>query len=349
METVGLTGRLTVVTVIGVLLAAGLPAVNAGHTTVDGRHPMNDRPSAQAGAPAIVLDGGPNDGDDEVDGDANVQITGHRSSDPNGQDLGSDQTRCQHIQFTFPGDDPLHYEWYEGPKRTGTPIATGKTPTLFGHELGFVEYTLQVHDDCGATDSDHMQAFVGTSQTELARWTFTDDLGPAWTTTGIADTTNTCNVAADGAYLAFNLGVNDTGACSYRSDEPVQGTATLEADPGSADVLALEFSTRFDTREGVGTLNEELFGNVPEDLLTVQASFDGGDTWTQANHTFSYDRMDADLDADWHRAGGIYNLSDREVTADQVLFRFTFDSVTAPSGGGYGWLVDDVRLTSLSR
>jgi hypothetical protein len=122
----------------------------------------------------------------------------------------------------------------------------------------------------------------------------------------------------------------------------------LSADPRNADVLALEFSTRFDTREGIGSLDEELFGNVREDVLAVEASFDGGQTWTQPNHTFSYDRMDEDLDDRWHRAGGIYNLSDHEVTGD-VLFRFTFDSVTAPEGAeGYGWLVDDVRITSLT-
>jgi len=289
------------------------------------------------------MDGGANDLDDEADGDATIPLLGERSSDLDQGGLGLNETGCSPATSLTPF---LAYDWFEGDP-AGTLLATGENPQAFGEPLGFQEITLRVEDTCRTADVDHVQAFVGTGKTELARRSFADSLSTDWTTTGIAHRTDACNVDADGAYLAFTLGPDGTGACTYRADDPVQGTATLSADPRNADVLALEFSTRFDTREGIGSLDEELFGNVREDVLAVEASFDGGQTWTQPNHTFSYDRMDEDLDRYWKRAGGIYNLSDHEVTGD-VLFRFTFDSVTASEGGGYGWLVDDVRITSLT-
>lgn len=329
--------------------AAPAALANADQGPVNQRDPLNHPPSAQAGAPIIVIDGGPNDEDGEVDGDANVELDGTRSSDWDEREFLTNETVCNPGILLF-GGPPFDYDWFEGTHGgEETPVATGENPRLFGVSFGFQEYTLEVTDRCNAGNSDHIQAFVGTSQTELARWSFDTGLAADWTTRGITHTTDGCEVDAAGSYLAFNLGTNATGACTYESQEPVQGTAVLQADPRNAEILALEFSTRFDTREGVGTLEEELFGNVREDVLTVEASFDNGQTWTEANHTFSYDRMDADLDSEWVRAGGIYDLSAREVTADEVLFRFSFDSVTASGGGGFGWLVDDVRVSSLRR
>lgn len=302
----------------------------------------NHPPSAQAGPPVVVVDGGPYDEDDEKDGDASIRLYAGRSS--NWDENSLNETACApHVSLgAF-----LNYEWFRG-RATTEDIAGGWAPKLDGEPLGFREFTLRAYDNC-SEDFDHVQAFVAKSKTELARWSFSDGVPKAWSATGSVGTTDACNVNAAGNYLAFNLGVNETGACTYRSEQPVQGTAMLTADTHDADVVALEFSTRFDTREGVGTLSEELFGNVREDVIEVQASFDGGQTWTQPNHTFSYDRMDEDLDDQWHRAGGIYNVSDREVSAEEVMFRFNFDSVTAPEdASGYGWLVDDVRLSNLT-
>jgi hypothetical protein len=339
------SARVATLAVVTVALAAGLPAVEVTATDTPLRDGApNHPPSAQAGPPPVVVDGGPHDADDETDGDADIYLAGGRSSDV---DDYWNETHCR-FPVSWTGGWPLEYDWYEKGQRDG-PIAGGYAPILSSRSFGFQAFTLEVSDHCDATDTDSVQAFVATSKTELARWTFANGHSSAWSTQGAGHVTEACEVDADGAYLAFNRGTNATGACTYRSDQPVQGTATLTADTSNADVVALEFDTRFDTREGVGTWDEELFGNVREDVIEVQASFDGGQTWTQPNHTFSYDRMDEDLDDRWHRAGGIYNLSDRDVTAEEILFRFTFDSVTAPEdAAGYGWLVDDVRLTSLT-
>jgi hypothetical protein len=324
-------------------LAAGLPAVEVTATDTPLRDGApNHPPSAQAGPPIVVVDGGPHDADGETDGDADIYLAGSRSS--NWDENSLNETACA----PYPSlTSFLAYEWFRGEGTTQS-VATGYAPKQHAEPLGFQQFTLRAYDNC-SEDFDHVQAFVATSKTELSRWSFSDQVPNAWSATGSVQATSACGVDAEGSYLAFNRGTNATGACTYRSGQPVQGTATLTADASSADVVALEFDTRFDTREGVGTSNEELFGNVREDVLAVEASFDGGQTWTQPNHTFSYDRMDEDLDRYWKRAGGIYNLSDREVVGDEVLFRFAFDSVTAPEGAeGYGWLVDDVRITSLT-
>jgi hypothetical protein len=339
---------------LGLALALGslAPSVVANDhepvATVERQHPLNHPPSAQAGAPLIVVDGGPLDEDGTENGQAGIQLDGSRSSDPDGDRTSNAHLLCDqvHRDITL-----LDYSWYEGGhegRSMGKLVATGSSPILPRLNLGWQNFTLAVEDPCDARDLDHVHGFVAQDKTRLDTYTFDATQPTSFATTGIAHETDACNVDAEGSYLAFNLGINETSQCHYHNDQPVQGTATFTYDPGSADVLAIEFDTRFDTRDGFDNLQEELFGAPTEDILTVQASLDGGNTWTKANHTFTYDRLDEDLDDEWHRAGGLYDVSDRSPTDPDLRFRFAFDSRTAADGGGYGWLVDNIRLTELN-
>lgn len=332
-----------------ILVASGSAAATHGpvQTVVEENHPFNLPPRAQAGPPVIAVDGGPGDDDGTADGDADVELWGHRTSDPNKGDEIVDRFPClvDEIQFqTFP-----EFAWYRGEHEnvSDEPVrAYGPDPDIDGLALGHFAFTLEAWDSCEARDLDHVHGFVASDRTELASWGFEDGVPSGWSVDGIADVTDACQVSSSGSYLAFNEGPGADGACGYASDQPVEGTATFAYDPGPTDHLALEFQTRFDIRDGVGSLPEELLGNVVEDVLTVQASFDG-ENWTKPNHTFQYQRLDEDLDDRWYRAGGIYNLTDRALEDGNVTFRFDFESRTAVEDGGYGWLVDDVTLSRL--
>lgn len=309
--------------------------------------PVNHPPSAQAGPPVAVVDGGPRDADNEENGQADIIFEGDRTSDPDNRRLVNEAS-C--ATLGTPGERSLDFEWYAGEDANTSaqdPVVTGEFATLVHSKPGWHNLTLEVEDLCGGTDVDHVHGFVARERTLLADHDLDATVPTDWTTTGVAHTTDACNVNGDGSYLAFNRGLNASGECHYESTDPVQGTATFTFDPGDADVLAMHFDTRFDVRDGIGTLEEQVFGNVVEDLMTVQASLDGGNTWTKPNHTFQFQRADDDLEHSWKRAGGLYDLSDRSTTDPPIEFRFAFDSVTAVDGGGYGWLVDDIRFTEL--
>lgn len=347
-------GRLIVVavglTAILTLSGTGVAFVEPAQSVVEESHPFNVPPQAQAGPPVIAVDGGPNDSDDTVDGDADIEVQSYRSSDPNEDDYLLDRFACRLDEGSLESF-PL-YAWYRGEHEDVSnkgAVAYGDSYPVDAVKLGPFAFTLRAEDACEAQDLDHVHGFVASSTTTLETWTFDTGLPAAWNTDGIAHVTDACNVPSNGAYLAFNTGTNADGNCGYASDDPVQGTASFAYDPGTTDHLALEFQTRFDIRDGVGSLQEELLGNVVEDVLTVQASYDGGQNWTKPNHTFEYQRLDEDLDDRWYRAGGIYNLTGRTLENGTVEFRFSFESRTPvdEGTGGYGWLIDDITLTRL--
>jgi hypothetical protein len=339
--------------VAATMVLAALPATPLAEARHESRvgpvvaNPLNHAPFADAGPTPIVIDGGAHDVDGVVDGDANYDMNAKVTDEV---DEGSfNETGC-HLSVTQGSE--THYYWYRNQaSREGQPMTEGtymSSAPFWDVERGLTPVFLAVEDTCEAVGTDQGRIFVGTDRTPVASWSFDEGVPSAWSLEDPWQVTDACELENDGGnpYLGFTrVDASTDPTCRYAVDEPTAANATVSLALPDDDFLGVEFDTRWDTRDGAGS--------PPEDVLRVQASFDGGETWTPSNRSLAVERGHDDSSLTWdyvssRPASSVFDLRDRDVVAgDEVLLRFQVDTGTVPDDDGFGWLVDDVTVLDL--
>lgn len=356
------------------LIASG--SLVRGQAAASGAEELNMPPVAKHGDRIVV--------DEDGDGEEAVTLVDRYSQDPDETRGARDESfPCSHGATDYTRDGIDFWEWFdttgiaadEFTLNSSTHLGSGDVSKHHVFGVGEHEIALRVEDFCRAHGWTNFTLAVVDRAVPL--YQMSGGVDEHWQLTGPWTSTGSCEAANDAddsrpPYLAFTR-ITDDG-CSYLTGERPSGNATLTVDlleqrPAPDHrwtKVGLQFVQWWDTRRS---------GLDDRDRMTIQASFDGGETWIGAASTntgcgnASTDAGRNCWDGDsvephaWNR-GGIGEGYDLvfpvpvSEDADEVWFRWSFDTVVprllpAPVDGpgadrqGTGWFIDDVDVLGL--
>ncbi len=164
-------------------------------------------------------------------------------------------------------------------------------------------------------------------ETPIFTETFDDGVADAFTLTGLWRVSDACVTAHSAPKY---LGYHRADACNYQVVAPrTAGAATFTVDLTGKDVANLRFHSRWEI---------EADQSGAYDVMRVQASTDGGASWTTLAQKDSRD-------------GNLLNWAPQRVSlasyvGSPVALRFHFDSVDDAFNAKPGWFLDNVTVTA---
>lgn len=301
--------------------------------------------------------------DADDDGEVTIRFEDNNSEDPDHVHEEGNNLLCQidDSDSTDGNNGIQEYRWHNTTGQNQTDfLSLGNPSTEQTFPIGTYKIGLRVEDICGASDWTNFTLEVVPEIIEV--YNFNDGLDEAWDTTGLWQVTDECDVGADGSYLAFTE-VEAEGSeifpdCDYDTGDAPSGSATLSLDlshdANSNETSWYKFAVSFDHFWDTGKSDLE-----DQDKMTVEASFDGGETWVGSDDTDTgcgtvendegencWDD-DSEEPDEWRNHENVFDVRDHDYDGGEIMFRWTFDAINSNDNDNLGWLVDNVVVSGV--